>query len=87
MIIKDTASPVYVHNYYCRKKPLTEAKKLRSSTEVVLCWKKTLFLLCAKQTDVNLFILFCFYFKPTKIIKRELTKLDKKTYIIVSYCL
>ena len=82
MIIKDTASPAYVHNYCRREKPLTEAKK----TQVI---NRSCVMLEKNVVDVHLFILFCFYFKPTKIIKRarELTKLDKKMYIIVSYCL
>lgn len=65
-------------------------KRKNSGHQPKLCYvgKKRCFL-CAKPTDVHLFILFCFYFKPTKIIKRarELTKIDKKMYIIVSYCL
>ena len=60
MILKDKSSPLYVNNdcrrklVELRKKPLPQAKKLRSSTEVVFCWKECCFLCCF----VSLFILF-----------------------------
>ena len=63
MILKDKSSPLYVHNdcrrklVELRKKPLPEAKNLRSSTEVLFCWKECCFL-CAKPIDESLFVLF-----------------------------
>ena len=74
MIFRDKSSPLYVHNNCrrklddLRKKPLYEAKKLRSSTEVAFYWKECCFL-CLKPTSVSLFILFipfsfsfCYYY-------------------------